>query len=107
MSVATELSGRVGYRAMILRNERKLSVEQVSELSGLTPSVIRRVERGNRNFRSHTVCQLSKAFQVDPEYFTIRDIHVAQAMRDPAFAARIATLSQEYFRQPTQETPAA
>ncbi len=107
MSVATELSGRVGYRVMVLRNERKLSVEEVSELSGLTPSMIRRVERGNRNFRSHTVCQLSKAFQVDPEYFTIRDIHVAQAMRDPSFAAKVAALSQEYFRQLAQEIPAA
>ncbi|KKK81377.1 hypothetical protein LCGC14_2814090 [marine sediment metagenome] len=107
MNLATEINGRLGYRTIALRNENRISVEDLSEASGLTPSMIRKVERGNRNFRSHTLCQLAKTFKVDPDYFMIRDIYLAQAMRDPVFAAHMAEMARQYFERPGKENPAA
>jgi len=100
MDVEANLNDRLGTRVSGLRTERALSVKDLSDLTGLTTNMVRRVERSSRNFRSFTLCRFARAFQVDPDYFTIRDPYLAQAMRDPAFAAQVTGLAQDYFRQP-------
>ncbi len=107
MDIWTDLNSRLAQRAVGLRREFDMTVADLCTRSGLTPNMICKIERGNRNFRSHTLGVVANAFQVDPQYFVTQDAYVAQAMRDPVFAAQVSQLAREYFTPKPQETPAA
>lgn len=99
MRIEDELRQRVSRRIIGLRIERSTTVQQLADLTGLSERQINRLEKGGTDFRSRALCRLARAFQVDPEYFVIRDAHLAQAMRDPEFAANSVAVAQRYFQQ--------
>ncbi len=53
------MSGQVGLELRRLREERRLSVEELAEKSGISASTIRAVE-GGREARGDTVARLGK-----------------------------------------------
>ncbi len=53
------MSGQVGLELRRLREERRLSVEELAEKSGISASTIRAVE-GGREARGDTIARLGK-----------------------------------------------
>lgn len=59
----------LGTNVKSARNMRGLSRLQLAKLAGLSPSVIYEVEvKKNRNVSTETLCKLSNALGVSPEY---------------------------------------
>ena len=58
----------IGERIKALRQERKLTVEQLSEMIGTSPSFIGLVERGMSGLSLITLANLSEALNISADY---------------------------------------
>jgi len=59
---------KFGERLKFLRTERKLSINQLAKASGVSPSLISRIEKGERGTpKPETIEKLSKALRVEYE----------------------------------------
>jgi transcriptional regulator with XRE-family HTH domain len=54
------MSERVGLELRRIREERRLTVEELAQKSGISATTIRVVERGGREARGDTVARLVK-----------------------------------------------
>jgi transcriptional regulator with XRE-family HTH domain len=61
------MTPRLGQRLRELREERRLSVRDLSERSGVTAGVIARLERGQMEPKPAAIGQLAHALGVAPE----------------------------------------
>ncbi len=54
----------IGQRFRNYRTEKNLSQEKVAELSGLHPTYIGQVERGEKNCTLESLCSIAKALEI-------------------------------------------
>lgn len=71
-----DLRKRVGGLVAAHRRSRGLTQQKLSELVGMSPDMISRIETGGTGIRFSTIEKLAKALDVDPaELFTVNTIH--------------------------------
>ena len=61
-----EVLQRFGAVVRLLRDERKLTQEQLAELSGMHVTYISQVERGIKNLSLYNLHRLAEALEVSP-----------------------------------------
>jgi transcriptional regulator with XRE-family HTH domain len=62
-----EVLQRFGRQLTALREERKMTLPELSEATGLAPSQLRRIEAGQVNILFTTVISLSRALEITPD----------------------------------------
>ena len=62
------MTDSIGDKLLELRRKKLMSLTQVAELSGLSPSTIAKVEKGKTPWpREKTLAAISKAYEMSPE----------------------------------------
>ena len=65
----TSLRGQFAERLRVLMSEKRVSAQELSERTGLTPTAISRYRSGDRTPSIETIGRVSEALEVSPEYF--------------------------------------
>ena len=79
-----------------LRNDRKMTVDNVSEVTGLSTSTIKQLEQGGRNLSMKSLYILMNAYQVDANTMLALDPKVSEHPIDD-FLNKLSQKKKEYF----------
>ncbi len=79
-----------------LRKERKMTVDYVSEVTGLSTSTINQLEQGGRNLSMKSLYILMNAYQVDANTMLALDPKVSEHPIDD-FLNKLSQEKREYF----------
>lgn len=79
-----------------LRNDRKMTVDYVSEVTGLSTSTINQLEQGGRNLSMKSLYILMNAYQVDANTMLALDPKVSEHPIDD-FLNKLSQKKKEYF----------
>lgn len=79
-----------------LRNDRKMTVDYVSEVTGLSTSTINQLEQGGRNLSMKSLYILMNAYQVDANTMLALDPKVSEHPIDD-FLNKLSQEKKEYF----------
>lgn len=60
------MTGKIIYHLYDIRTERKLSIRELSVLSGVSKSQINNIENGKQSPTVYTLCCLAEALNVSP-----------------------------------------
>ena len=85
---------KVGPVLRRLRKERKMTVDYVSEVTGLSTSTINQLEQGGRNLSMKSLYILMDAYQVDAN--TVLEPKVSEHPIDD-FLNKLSQEKKEYF----------
>lgn len=79
-----------------LRNDREMTVDYVSEVTGLSTSTINQLEQGGRNLSMKSLYILMNAYQVDANTMLALDPKVSEHPIDD-FLNKLSQEKKEYF----------